>query len=704
MIVGIKLRFKGKRTKSFYLTISFMVLVISFILALQINNIDRFADWGRGAVDECDGLTGNRYRNCLMEKYKKFRSRTKTPTPQSSPTSNISFYSAKVLPDACRNTNNTTFANCWRDQVRSCVFVVDSGTKEIDTNNAYCLQAGVCKFKNSEITCKKSLNPIQSAVNVASSKNNSLSTKYTKYEVYLEPGNFSVEQTCFDHPGNQSCSGFVQSNGKVNAFAGFRFAVQIPSFTKLSGTLLNGNQVSNFYVTEESYNAWGNNIYTPAVWSLLYLTNVLSSNENNNTAIYANSYLPSVQNPVTDVTIENLRLLGVGGDAKRVVNNNVTVSQPYCDDSQCKYRYTSSYAISAGKVGSPTRSNIKILNNKMENFQAFIYLMHIFGIYLPAEGLGDLNGDGLLDVLRAEGTPTDPIQIKNNYMAESVGADQVITIGDNIVIEGNTLKNNYNNWSGNPCGFGIFANSKNVIVRGNRVENYLTAINFEGPNPTSIKGRSGELETDRQLALGPEYSATGNVLENNIFENVLVCANIQRQVNATVRNNTCTFNEARYKKLASKAYYSPASKYQYIASYIGRSITQDEAMQINNSGLGAPFLFRTSQNTRILQNTFTGFPRGFIVEIVNWLKNGHINNVIKKNKFNTTATKRDELRNYALGQGVADQFYSVTWSSFNTDNKNNKICTDNIFLYPSNNSRFYKSIPSVVKIKPNYCL
>jgi hypothetical protein len=591
---------------------------------------------------------------------------------------------------ACKSTGSSSFNSCWdMSKPASCVYVLNLDTNKVDTSNIYCNSGLACKYKNQQYSCKTSLNPIQDAVDIASARNKQAGK--IENEVFLEPGGFTVEQTCADWAENPGCSGFVKSvNGQIvkNFFSGGRMGVQIPSFTQISGTTKDGLQQSIIYIPERAYDVWGDFKNTQGgfkgggVEALFTLTNVLGQGSADNVQIEKSQlYDPSMQNPVDNVIIKNLSFLGVGGPARKDQSGESGMATDYyCSEKECFYRYTVMNAISGKRIAG---SNIKIINNRFEYFPAFIMLGHMFSLHNP-NGPQDLfpdDNDHFITQLRVEGSVASPIEIKNNYFDHAIGADSIIVWGSYIDIAGNTVKNGHSDWYGNQIAISAYTDSDNVRIYENLVEHYLTGINLEGLMP--VVGEYFWNGNDEMLATS--RIAKNNIVVNNQLDQVLSCASVQRQLDTVVVGNVCSNDKNKWQRLNTLSYYSPSSKYQFMANFLGQpNLSQQEAFSYNASLIGAGMLIRTDKSTQFRNNVFSGFPKGFIMDNPPMLAGGMQNNLFSANKFFLSGEDANWYINYANSNGLEpNAFWGVWWSlgSLGLPSSNNIFCNDNQFQY-----------------------
>ncbi|KKT59176.1 MAG: hypothetical protein UW52_C0046G0002 [Candidatus Gottesmanbacteria bacterium GW2011_GWA1_44_24b] len=597
-----------------------------------------------------------------------------------------------ALTKECRTTSTSAYSSCWTDESRSpCALVVDMETNDVDKENAYCNTGVLCKFKGTPLSCKKSLNPIQSAVDISSGKNQAMQPKKIRYEVFLEPGEFTVEQTCTE--SDLGCSGFARSiNGTpvANGFESDRFAVQVPSYTQITGTLKDNAHVSVFFIPERVYDVWGGFKDTIAgakgqgVTALFSLTNVYGAVDTTKEAeVKSKLYDPSVTpppGPVRDVVIQNIRMLGVGGPGRLVQNESDEKAKNqwkhpgyYCTESPCFYRYTAMMAINAKRVSG---GNVKIRNNRMEMFgEKFMMLGHLFN--LSSAVASDLLHEGFVTQLRVDGTPDSPVLIANNTMDGAIGADALIVWGSYIDITGNTIKNGFSDWYGNQIAVSIYMDSHHIRAVGNTLDHWLTGFNLEGPIA---------------LAPGKDYTwlknsdrvAHDNTVENNTLTNTLVCIVPQRQVRAAITGNTCSNDKAKWEHLLDPSLYAPPKNDFLQSLFGGTPPTQKEAHDMFCGIPGFGMHIRTSQDSFISGNTFNDYPKGFLMEPVDHLKAGMKNMTFSKNTFSISKTSLDSSHAYAGEVNCpVDYFYDIYWypSATAETPADIRFCSSNKLIY-----------------------
>ena len=589
----------------------------------------------------------------------------------------------------CRNTDN--YSTCWKDTQTSCALVVNLDNNTID-DTAFCNTAGTCKFKGRDLACTQSLNPIQNAVDIVSERNQTLSK--IRYEVFLEPGEFTVEQTCFDGALDPSCSGFVRKRDNEivrNYFGHDRFAVQVPSFTQITGSLVNNKQQSIIYIPERIYDVWGDFKDKPfgykggGVGAIFTLTNVLGIASQNLTEEKATLYNPSMQNPVNNVIIQNLYLLGVGGPSKKNQQQGMPTYY-YCSDPECYYRYTAYRGISGKRISG---GNVKILNNKMEFFVGFIALGHFFNMS-DSSYPQDLLGEKFITQLRADGLADDKILIADNYFDKAIEADSIIVWGSHIKIANNTIRNGLSDWYGNQLAISVYADSEDIVIANNIIQNYATPVNLEGLIPVAAA------YTNQEAALWKETPriAKNNLVVDNTMDNALVCVAVQRQSGAKVLGNKCSFNQQKWEKLIDFDYYSPASKNDFLRGFFGEDFTQKEAQNNNSEIMGSGVHIRTSEYSEISQNVFHNFPRGFFLDYWDILNNGMYNNEINENVFDLPEQQAQHNIALANDEGIPDTFYGMYKVAHNNaPASKNRLCSNNQFQYSQNSGRLYSENP-----------
>jgi hypothetical protein len=588
---------------------------------------------------------------------------------------------AAWLRDECRlNGFEEFYDSCWQDRGDSCVMAVESETREINKEVVFCNTGGTgkCKFKEEVITCKPSLNPVQAVVNWVSEENKKLGGLV--YEVYLEPGDFTVEQKAGCVFGGSSCNGFVQNKGGKevpNFFGQERYGVQVPSFTRIRGTNRGNEWVSRFYISKESYGAFGESFVKGGgakgggVNGLMVLTNVLGEGSvaPGTPEKEIKLYEESMANPVKQVIIEKIHFLGVGGMEERKQSVNIPTDY-YCAAPECGYIYTSTYAIVGKRIKG---ENVIIRKNRMELFPAFVFMGHFFNMFsssLPQ----DLFKDGTITSIPVSGQADSPIEISYNLMEKAIGADSVIVGGDYIDITNNTVRNSFNDWYGNPAGISVYQDSSQVRVEGNRIEGFLTGINFEGLFALS----KPEWGMGEGVINNWDRVARGNVIKDNILLKTVTCMSIQRQIGVTITGNYCEADKERMGRLMEKSFYYPESKYTFLKGLLGRVPGQKEAYDMNTALLGWGIHLRTSQGAVIWDNTFKGYPKGFLMHNMNILDGGMKDDILGYNLFETNTQESQTYITKVQSEGLTDNFYGVYWAAAGgREPQNVRMCQSN---------------------------
>ena len=559
---------------------------------------------------------------------------------------------------SCRNTDN--YNQCWADTNRiNCAFLVDTDTQAIDPNETYCTnnQGTLCKFTNENITCKhQSLNPVQSAVSSAASKNSN--QQRIKWEVFLEPGEFPIRS-------------FMKPN------TGFgRVGVIIPSLTKLSGAILNNSQLASIYIPQDFYENIDQACITQwsrggCVLAVIGLTNL--------DGIYTYDpkriYQESMANPVNNVNITGIRILGVGGP--NYINQSIDANRKaalrdeagFCSDDHCFYRYTSLWGIYGPRLSG---GNIKITQNLI---QLYPWNNIRLGAFFDNISMKDITNGQINDLFQAymmaDGLPNGHIIISNNTVDGSLQGEGISVWGSYMDIVNNKVINGYGDWTGNQIAISPYIDSHHIGVINNNIDSWPVGVNFEG-----IMTAGDIVNFPLDALYNSPRVAHDNLAIGNRITNVLDCINPQRQIRLTVSDNTCSIDLNKARKLMSLNYYSTTVSYKFLENLVGRSLTPQEALQ-NNAGLiGTGIFMRTSQNSTFSNNSFTNVSRPIYLDGLKLLPGGIMNNQFNNNVFSINPAVLTEYHNYAASQGFPDTFYNVYWPS-NDESSNNSYCNNN---------------------------
>jgi hypothetical protein len=592
------------------------------------------------------------------------------------------------LFEKCKES--TEELNCWNESKTPCAYIIDLEERKILNDSIFCRdeKGSVCKFGEGEFSCNKnSTNPLHFAVQQSSSLNRQI--RKLRYEVFLEPGDFNIKPVgdrFIEHP----------------------IGLQIPSYTRLVGSTFEGEQQSRIFVSKEDYDSisgcalpeWSGG---ECIQELILLTNAVNSNATTLIEKERELKQESLADPVNNVVLKNLHILGVSGldqrtqqitqarrdlfdlEANWVGKSYIGMYREYCTLDPCYYNYTSLHAIASGRIQG---GNVQIVNNKIESVGGSFIML---GYFLN----NDLDGDGFIDQLRASGTEQDPIVIKENRCDGSRGPDSVIVEGEHIQISANSVKNGYNDLYGVPNGISVYTDSHYVSVTSNYVSGFTSGINIEGVIPCLVMGEQCE-----ETMKASNRVASNNLVQENIVENVCSGIQIQRQNSSKIYKNEVSIDKNRFVRIANSSSYIDhgwrASK--SFGWPVENAETWLRTQNINYLGTG--ILFRENQNAYVAGNVFEQFPRGVYMEHPDFLARGMKDNSfgIKQTGENSPNTFKLNAENKQLfekevsgisigGQSAENRFggfyYPPSVLEQNRQSSNNRFCSNNVIEHPA---------------------